>query len=179
MAGSFIDFTIELDGEKQFHRRMSFARKGLKTNVRRVSPDLFDVLEDETLQRFDTQGRRGGRPFKKLSPAYKRRKQALHKRNPARFPGTKIMQLTGRSLNSLVGGRGATGTDVTPDSIRRIFDDHLVYGSDVEYLSAQKASGRDVLRFGRSARSRIQEVFRLDAVGVVRVGVEGPALRGG
>ncbi len=175
--GHFMRLVIEVDGEVQFDRAMVVAEDRMGRLMKEAGEDVLLVAAQETQRRFKTKGKRGGKPWPPLTPAYARQKRAMHRRNPTKYPARGLLRLTDDLYRSLTvvshGGFGGGG-----ESIQEIHDDHVIYGTAVEYAGFQKRWGREPIRFGRAAAGRFQAVMTEHALGVVRDGVEGVPTRG-
>ncbi len=162
-----VDLRFEFEGSVEVSRRLDLGRRSLES-IKGVAPEIFAILEEEVLDNFATEGRSAGRPFRRLSPAYLKRKRSLHRKNPIKYPGTTILELTGRLVNSLANPAGSR------DSIRIARKRYLIYGTKVPYASIQARQGRRAIQLSGRAPQRISEVIRKSVVGAMRVGVRGP-----
>jgi len=111
-------FDMTITGEKEAARRiMAMGERGM--NMQPIFEVLSDDWDDIVTEHFESQGRRGGRPWKGLSDSRKAYK-ARHSLDP------RIMYATHTLINSLT-KRSAKG------SIRKITSDSMLRGTRIHY----------------------------------------------
>ena len=126
----YVDLKFTFAGQAEVSRRLDLGARSLD-DMRPIAPAMFAVLQEEVFDNFMSEGKSAGNPFRRLTPAYLKWKTAAHQKNPVRYPGTTILELTGRLANSLV------NPGATPDSIRISRRDSLLYGTKVPYATYQ------------------------------------------
>ena len=162
---AWLDLKFEAFGQMEVNRRLDLGKRSL-SDLRPLAPEMFAILQEEVIENFGSEGRSAGRPFKKLSPKYLLWKRAAHSRNPVKYPGVSILELTGRLVNSLANPGG------TPDSIRISRANSLIYGTKVPYAKTQALQGRNALQLSGRAPQRLTEVIRKALVRAMRSGVQ-------
>lgn len=162
-----VNLRFAFAGSVEVSRRLDLGARSLE-DLRPVAPALFAILQEEVLDNFLTEGRSAGAPFRKLTPAYLKWKVSAHRRNPIKYPGTTILELTGRLANSLV------NPGATPDSIRIARSNSILFGTKVPYAAFQASQGRNALQMSGRAPQRLTEVIRRAVVGAMRRGVAEP-----
>tara|TARA_R100000664_G_scaffold11263_1_gene18372 strand:+ start:23027 stop:23545 length:519 start_codon:yes stop_codon:yes gene_type:complete len=161
----WLDLKFEAFGQVEINRRLDLGKRTL-SDLRPLAPEMFAVLEEEVLENFGSEGRSAGNPFKKLSPTYLLWKKAAHAKNPVKYPGTSILELSGRLVNSLANPAG------TRDSIRISLPNALVFGTKVPYAVKQAQLGRNALQLSGRAPQRLTEVIRKALTRSMRAGVQ-------
>jgi phage gpG-like protein len=161
----WVDLRFEAFGQVEINRRLDLGKRSI-SDIRPIAPEMFAILEEEVIENFGSEGRSAGKPFRRLTPEYLKWKKKAHARNPVKYPGTSILELSGRLVNSLANPAGSA------DSIRIARPNQIVYGTKVPYAITQAQQGRNAIQLSGRAPQRLTEVIRLALTRAMRSGVQ-------
>ncbi len=147
---------IEILGEKRFIRAFSRIQ-----DVRDLSPAynlLYEDFKEIEKEIFDREG--SSRKFKPLTPKYAAWKMK-------RFPGRKIMVLTGALRGAMVGGG--------PGSVKVVRPKRAVFGVDenaIPYARRHQRTGRRIIQMTEPRKRRWGRIIHQWALDTVKEEIE-------
>jgi phage gpG-like protein len=151
-------FTFEIDGIKEFDRSFNRVEEHIK-DLRPVWDAVERTFYDIEKEQFASEGSAGrGGKWKALSPAYLKRKEK-------QYPGTKILERTGKMRDALTQKTGDTVLVKTPDEFG--------IGTSLPYAGYHQRGGkrlpkREIVSFSDDNRRTMQKAMQKEFLTIMR-----------